>query len=53
MHIFREANRAADYLRKLENNGEKYIRYFVNPLPEALQTIIDEDVIGTLYYPHE
>lgn len=47
VHQVRESKR--DLIAKLDNDGSNCILYFLNPIPLALQTIIDEDANGILY----
>lgn len=49
LYQVREVNRAADFLAKLDNEGNVNIGYFVNPLPQKLNITIEEDAASTLY----
>lgn len=48
-HIYRESNRAADYISKWDNLGDPKIRYYVGSISKDLLTIVEEDALGTLY----
>lgn len=53
IYHYRENNKAANFLAKLDNQGVSNMYYFVNPLPLALLKIVEKDAVGTLQYIDE